>query len=373
MKILRVASDLYPAVVGGVAIHSYDMSKDQAALGHDVTHYSCLADNAVEYYKNEKFRLHNLGRRFVIVGNTFCFNLLPLLSKTYKDFEIIHAHSHLYLSTFFCALFRRFHKYTLVITNHGLESQSVPPWFQTLYNRTFGRFILNSADCIISYTSEERDVMAGWGVKKDKIRIIHNGIKLERFKNIKEIPPKKKQILWVGRYVPMKGARYLIEGFAQFSKNHPEYSLLMIGKGSEMEGMKNLCSELSVSDKINMMEFIPNDKIQEKYLESEVFISSSLAEGVPKTMLEAMVCGLPVISTDLPQLIDIVDGCGIIIPTKDSPAIADALEKMVTSPDQMKIFGEASRKKVLENYDWADTVEKTTELFLELLTAKKSS
>ena len=148
--------------------------------------------------------------------------------------------------------------------------------------------------------------------------------------------------------------------------NHPEYTLLMVGRGPEKDEMIQLAESLSISDKVLMVDFIPNDELQAVYQESEIFVSSSLAESVPKTMLEAMVCGLPVISTDLPQLIDIVDDCGIIVPVKDSAAITSALEEMVSSPEKMQEYGKNSRQKVLENYDWRDTVLKTTELFEEL-------
>ncbi|MBQ1180079.1 MAG: glycosyltransferase family 4 protein [Methanocorpusculum sp.] len=365
MKIIRISSELYPHVVGGVGLHVHDLSHDQAENGDNITICTCLADTDTGFISRENPATYNLGRRLVLFGNTFCFNLLPILWKTCKDYDVVHAHSHLYISTFLCAVVRRFRKFPLVITNHGLISQSVPSWFQNLYNKTVGRFIFSTADCIISYTKEEKEIISSFGVDTKHVRIIHNGIKVERFLTPLDVP-NKKQLLWIGRYVSGKGARYLLEGFAGFSVNHPEYTLLMVGRGPEKDEMIQLAESLSISDKVLMVDFIPNDELQAVYQESEIFVSSSLAEGVPKTMLEAMVCGLPVISTDLPQLIDIVDDCGIIVPVKDSAAITSALEEMVSSPEKMQEYGKNSRQKVLENYDWRDTVLKTTELFEEL-------
>ncbi len=366
MNILRVASELYPYSVGGIGVHISDISNDQISMGHTVTIYSCLQNENMGIIREANPTVYNLGRKWVLFGNTFCLNLFPLLSKTYSEYDIIHAHSHLYISTLLCAIIRRVKPCKLVITNHGLISQSVPTWFQNLYNTTLGRFIFSSADAIISYTKEEKDVMVSLGINPDKIHIIHNGIKVERFLDPKIIA-RKRQILWIGRYVPGKGAKYLLEGFAKFSATHPDYSLLMIGNGPEKADMADLIMNLGISKKVTMVDFIPNDKLQDIYQESEIFISSSLAEGVPKTMLEAMVCGLPIISTDLPQLIDIVDECGIIIPCRNSDAIASALEQMISSPENMRVYGEHGRKKVLENYDWNDSVKKTTKLFEDLI------
>lgn len=372
MKILRVASDIYPYVVGGVPLHVSDLSEDQVELGNNVVIYTCSSETEVGLVVAQNPAVYNLGRRFVLFGNTFCFNLFPLLWKNCEKYDIVHAHSHLYISTFLCAVVRRFKKFPLVITNHGLISQSVPAWFQNLYNKTVGRFIFSTADCIISYTKEEKDIIASFGVDTKHVRIIHNGIKVERFLTPLAVP-KKKQLLWIGRYVSGKGARYLLVGFARFSVNHPDYTLLMVGRGPEKEEMMMLAESLSIQDKVQMVDFIPNDELQAVYQESEIFVSSSLAEGVPKTMLEAMVCGLPVISTDLPQLIDIVEDCGIIVPVKDSEAITSALEEMVSSPEKMQEYGVNSRRKVLENYDWRDTVLRTTELFDELASANSKN
>lgn len=366
MKILRVASDLYPYVVGGVTLHVHDLSKDQSESGYEVTIYTCFSDVTGEIEPPANYTIQNFGRDFVIAGNTISPKMFLDILKNCNTYDIVHAHSHLYFSTLLCALIRRFRKFNLVITNHGLISQTVPDWFQKMYNATAGRFIFSSADLVITYTKEEGDLIASWEGRSDNIRIIHNGIKVERFLTPLHVS-KKKQILWIGRYVPGKGAKYLLEGFAVFTQNHPEYSVLMIGRGPEKELMRELTEQLGIADKVTMVDFFPNTELQKIYEESTVFVSASLAEGVPKTMLEAMICGLPVISTNLPQLVDIVDGCGLIVPCMDSQAIADAMEMMISHPDLMKYYGENARHKVLTSYDWKDTVQKTNEVFENLI------
>lgn len=337
-------------------------------MGNDVTIYTCLPRTTIKIDDTPPYSIVNFGRRFVLAGNPLCINLFFSLLKNYSKSDIIHAHSHLFISTLICAIVHRVKKFNLVITNHGLVSQAVPFWFQNLYLNTCGRFIFSSADALITYTKEEKATLVNLGIDSEKIHVIHNGIKVERFLTILDVP-KKKQILWIGRYVPGKGAEYLVKGFGLFSQLHPEYSLLMIGNGPDKESIIQQIDDLALSDKISMVDFIPNEKLQVVYAESEIFISASLAEGVPKTILEAMVCGLSVISTDLPQLVDIVEGCGIIIPCRDPSAICHALEQITTDPQFMAQCGENGRNKVLSNYDWCDTVKKTNELFTELISS----
>ncbi|WP_048062038.1 glycosyltransferase family 4 protein [Methanocorpusculum labreanum] len=367
MKILRVSSDLYPAFVGGIALHVHELSVMQSKMGHDVTVYTSIWTNEPLYEDRGDYDVIRF-KGFTIFRNSITLKLLSALISNAKNYDVVHAHSQLYCSTLFCVIGKRIKKFPLIITNHGLVSQTVPLWIQKIYMMTIGSFVLKSADYIITYTIDEKKLLVDYGVDPSKIIIIHNGINVEKFLIPLNVD-KKKQILWIGKYVPGKGVEYLVEGFADFSHNYPDYSLLMIGRGPGKDMICNKIDQLSLNQKIKMVDFIPNDELQIIYEESMIFISPSLAEGVPKTMLEAMVCGLPVISTDLPQLVDIVEGCGIIIPCRDPSAICHALEQMTTDPQFMAQCGENGRTKVLSNYDWRDTVEKTNELFTKLISS----
>ena len=75
---------------------------------------------------------------------------------------------------------------------------------------------------------------------------------------------------------------------------------------------------------------------------------------------------IPVVCTELPQLVDIVDGCGLLVPVKDSQALAEGILKVVSDRDLAQKFGRNGRDKVVENYSWEDTVKKTVQLYGEL-------
>ena len=198
MKILRVISDLYPDVVGGMGIHGHKMSKDHYHLGHDVTVYtskrkvnhtipaddktpsgteSLLPDQPSNQspYKIERFS------NIRIFGNAISLSLMLKLFKKRRDFDVIHAHSHLFFSTFACALIRSLGSSPLIVTNHGLMSQTVPGWINNLYNRTVSRWIFTKADKILCYTEEEKSQIVDWGITPDKIIVIHNGVDTTKF------------------------------------------------------------------------------------------------------------------------------------------------------------------------------------------------
>lgn len=365
MKILRVASDLYPAFVGGIAIHAHEMSKMQARMGNEVSVYSSFWGDEPREESRDNYRIKRF-RGITIFRNSIAPMLLYDLLRQKDQYDIIHAHSHLYFSTVLCALARRLGSSPLVITNHGLISQTAPMWLQKIYIPTVGKWTYNAADTVICYTDTERSQLINLGINPEKIVVIHNGVNTEIFAPAKSIPDKK-QILWIGKYVPGKGVEYLIKGFQLFSQDHPDYQLVMVGRGPLKDTYIETIQELGIAEKVVFKDFVPNNDLPKYYQESQIFVLPSLEEGVPRTILEAMSCGVPVICTRLPQLVDIVSGSGLLVPTKDPQAIADALSQVVSDPTFSLSLGENGRKRVLSDYSWEDTVRKTLDLYRAVL------
>ena len=101
----------------------------------------------------------------------------------------------------------------------------------------------------------------------------------------------------------------------------------------------------------------------------DVFVLPSLGEGISNTVLEAMACGLPVIATRVggnPELVD--DGeSGILVPVADDSALASAIERVLTHTSQRTGMGEKASRKVLERFDWTNTVGRYLAVYDQLL------
>jgi glycosyltransferase involved in cell wall biosynthesis len=203
------------------------------------------------------------------------------------------------------------------------------------------------------------------GIHPEKISVIHNGVNTDHFTPLTNITPKK-QILWVGRYVPGKGVEYLLQGFQLFSREFPDYTLLMIGKGPQKDDCLKLIEDLGLQGKVILRDFIDNKDLPEIYRQSSLFVLPSLEEGVPRTILEAMACGVPVACTELPQLVKIVSECGLLFPLKDPEALAAALSTLVSDPEMAQACGRSGREKAVSMYSWSDTVSKTLDLYASL-------
>ena len=370
MKILRVVSDLYPSVVGGIGIHAHEMSKQQARLGHDVTVYTANNGNEAREEFRDGYKIIRFKNDLKLMGNSISFRLFRELFKIRNDFDIIHAHSHLFLSTNLCALVKKMGSPSLVITTHGgLIGQTAPLWIHRIYIPTIAKWTFKSADKIICYTNEEIAGLKELGIEHNKIVVIHNGINTKIFTpSIRE--GNANQILWIGRFVPGKGVEYLIDAFNILIKEYPNLKLVMVGKGPLKENIEQKIRDLNLSKNIIINEFVPNSELPNIYQNSDVFVLPSINEGVPRTILEAMACGLPIVCTALPQLINIVEGCGLLVPLRYPRALAEAIYRIISDKKLAQKLGETGRKKVVENYSWEDTVNKTINLYEELICQK---
>lgn len=368
MKILRVTSDLYPHVIGGIGIHTHKMSEDQGQMGHAVTVLtSGFSDTKL--CSSNSYRIEYFFGAVKILGNTISPELILKLFKNRYKYDIIHAHSHLFFSTNICALIRRIGSAPLVITNHGIMSASAPDWLNTIYLRTIGRWTLNSADMIICYTPEEKEkLVQNYFIPESRISVISNGVDTAKFSpSDKKIPTDPFIILWIGRFVTGKGVEYLIRAMDTLVKQSLNINLILVGDGPDVDRIKDIIEELKIQHRIKIIKNIPYDEMPEVYQNSHIFILPSLHEGVPRTILESMSCGIPVIISDFSHLKELTEGGGLMFPKKDAITLAKKIGYLYHNEDMRKKMGEHGRMKIIGSHSWGETVRMTLSLYQKMI------
>jgi len=369
MKILRVTSDLYPAIVGGLGIHAHDMSSYQSKLGHDVTVYTSQHPKLKNNKLKPNYEIITFRNDVKILGNGFCFRLFNKLKDNMNKFDIIHAHSHLFFYTNFCALAKT-HTHTppLIITNHGIRSASAPEWFNSAYMQTIGKWTLNSANMIICYTQNEKSYLQNiYKINQNKISVIPNGINTEIFHPTPNRCFKGNTILWVGRFVNGKGVKFLIQATRIILQEIPDLKVLLVGEGPEKSRFEKYVKTHHLDDFIKFYSFIPYEKMPDIYNSVDLFVLPSLNEGVPKTMLEAMACGKPVVMTRFEHLAETLYDCGLTFPKGDVSSLADQCIKTLQDKKFAEKLGNCGCTKVRSNHSWANTVKRTVELYEKVI------
>lgn len=155
--------------------------------------------------------------------------------------------------------------------------------------------------------------------------IIYNPVNIDvKYKSINS-----KKIVAVGRLEPQKNHKLLIASFKEVIDMFPEYSLIIYGEGTLRKELEGIISELGMMDKVSLPGNIKN--IHQKLLEAEFFVLSSDYEGLSNALLEAMMMGLPCISTDCAGSNEVITSGenGILVPVGNKDSLVDAMKLLI--------------------------------------------
>jgi glycosyltransferase involved in cell wall biosynthesis len=183
MRILRVAQHLYPDTKGGGQYHVHAMSRDQAAIGNDVTVLTTRVDKSLpRIEETHGYIVLRVDPGIPVIGNHVSATVARYLWHADADeFYVIHTHSHLYFATNMAALKRRLGDIPLALTNHGLYSQSAPECVFRWYLKTLGQRMFNQADVVFYYTDVDKWWIHDLSVRL-RIGIVTNGVDTEWFR-----------------------------------------------------------------------------------------------------------------------------------------------------------------------------------------------
>ncbi len=209
------------------------------------------------------------------------------------------------------------------------------------------------ADLGVVTTDEIRDMIVDrHGIDGQKIRVIPNYVNTDVFRPMPEIPKEPGLIAFVGRFEPQKNLMAFLEAVAIARVKNPgapPYRLCMIGEGSLKAELKRKAAELEIETEFHAR--MPNHQLPEILNRAEAFALVSLFEGHPKTSLEAMACGLPLIGTKITGIKEEVEHKKTGYLCETSPqSIAQAVSEVMGSENLRRELGKAGRQHVVQHY-----------------------
>ena len=157
----------------------------------------------------------------------------------------------------------------------------------------------------------------------------------------------KKEFVAVGRLYKQKGFQYLIDAFSEVTTKHPDWILKIIGEGPERSALETQIKQCGLEGKV----LLPgkNPKAINDMASSDIFVFSSLYEGMPNALMEAMAIGMPVISSNCdfgPSDLINNNKNGILVPPKDPKSLANAMGRLASDPELQKALGAAAKKEM---------------------------
>ncbi len=262
--------------------------------------------------------------------------------------DLVHA---LHLTSYgFLAALTNVHP--LIVSVWGTDVLEAPNL--TPFHRWLTRYALGRADLVTATGLHLATATLPYVAQDKPVTVVPYGVDMAQFKPKKRRAHKKTVIGAVSRLSIEKGMSYLIEAFALLQQRHSNVSLQIAGDGPEEEALKALSRQLGVEDCIEFRGWIEHTELPAFLQGLDIFALPSTYEGFGVAAAEASAMALPIVATNVYGIPDVVvDGeTGLLVPSKDPAALAEALSRLVEDHDMRIALGEAGREYVASQYDW---------------------
>jgi len=207
------------------------------------------------------------------------------------------------------------------------------------------------------------------GTPPARIRPVHNGIDPASFPVVRtELPVPT--LVWVGRVDPLKDVETLLRAFAKVREEVPDCRLRLFGPGPEsgdeyFRKCVKLSAELGLDNGAATFEGAISPPA-EAYQAGHVFVFTSISEGFPYVVIEAMASGLPVVATDVGGVAEAVGDSGLLVPPRDVNAVAAACVRLLAHTAEREALGAAARSRVMQQFTTERCFASYRELYREL-------
>lgn len=288
--------------------------------------------------------------------------ILRHVHKTLKKEKPDIIHSHLG-AMIFAVPYVLTHKVRYIHTVHNVPNQD-SGWFI----RTIIRLLVKLKKIEFSSISQviQDQIVEEYKTTPDKARVIVNPVDCQKYEckrnnTYNNQNNQKIQLISIGRLSKQKNHKNLLKAFSIVHKENPNITLLVVGDGNLRQDLEKYKDELKLTD--NVVFTGAREDIPKLLADSDIFVMSSDYEGLPLTMLEAMASGLPIISTDVGGIKDIVDEKNsILVRAGDSERLAEAITDLVKNHEKRNNMGVYSKEYALR-YDVNIFISKYLELY----------
>lgn len=363
-RILIVANHFHP-YVGGLEKYALELAT-RLAEKHEVKvltikHSKDLATTE-DCQGFEILRLSGIN----LLGGTYtlpktCGKEYKLIQQHIKDFqpEIIFTNTRFFASSYLGMRLARQFKAKHIHIEHGNSFVQHPNKLvqiaARLWDETLGRKIISHADTVIGISDNCCKFSKQLGAKKTIS--IPNSLDIAQYKKVssakKNIGLKGSVVGFVGRLIQAKGVQHLIEACAGLG-----VTVLVVGDGPYRGTLESVAKEYRVETVFSGMQ--EADRINLYYSAMDIFVNPSYSEGLPTSVLEAGILGIPTIATNVGGTEQIIEEgiSGTLVPPKNTHAIKEALKKLLKDEIRQERYSKESQRKIRKEFDWEKNIKK---------------
>jgi glycogen(starch) synthase len=386
MRILMLAWEFPPRVIGGLARHVDELSVALVKAGHEV--HVVTADHpgtpefetykGIKVYRVKSHRPTHLN--FIDEIMHLNFGMLEHaahLLRTEK-FDFIHAHD--WLVAHAGITLKRAFGTPLVSTIHATE------WgrWNGIHNDL--QHYIHSMEWLLNFESKgtivcsyymKDQLQSIFSLPSSKIYVLPNGVETEKFNlnfdqwNFRRIfaQDHEKIVMSVGRMVPEKGFQTLADAALRVLQNYNDVKFIIAGKGGMLDSLRARADRMGISDRVWFMGYMSDEDLNKLFVVSDVAVFPSLYEPFGITAIEAMAAGTPVVVSDTGGLGEIVDHgyTGIKTYTGNSDSLAWGILELLFNPDYAYQIRENAYNKVINVFNWDKIAVDTTRVYQDLM------
>jgi len=407
MKIGIFSNEYPPNVYGGAGVHVEYLTQELSKLddgAHDII-IKCFGDQKIIEKNlnvegiNPDFPIQTQDKRHEKFMNTLLRDLM--MAGAVDDIDVVHCHT--WYSHLAGCLAKQLLSVPLVLSTHSLEPHR--PWkaeqLGTAYKAStwIEKTAYQNADGVIAVSQSMRqDVHDLYDVPFEKIRVIYNGIDLDQYRPKPDdtvlerfgIKKDKPFILFVGRITRQKGIIHLVNAIRFL--NPGVQIVLCAGApdteeiGKEMEEAVTQARAETENEVIWIAEMLPKDKVISLYSMASIFVCPSVYEPFGIINLEAMACETAVVASAVGGIKEVVipEETGLLVsfeqrgqtdfepkdPEQFSQGLANAVNRLMDSPDLLNTMGQNSRRRVEEVFSWKTIARQTLTFYEDLIQNK---
>jgi len=238
------------------------------------------------------------------------------------------------------------------------------------------KFVCQWADCVLVNAEAIRERLIARGYNPAKIVVIRNGITLSRFEKKERsgllrqelnLPSSARMVLVFCRLNQLKGVQYFLDAAALVADRFPDVHFVIAGDGANRNELEQHAAGMGLAQRMVFAGF--RCDVPELLSEASISVLPSLSEGLSNSLLESMAAGVPVIAARVGGNPEVVEHevTGILVPPRDSTALADAMGRLLEDHDLAVRFGQAGKRRVSEVFSVERSVGETENLYRNLL------
>jgi L-malate glycosyltransferase len=297
------------------------------------------------------------------------------LARILRDLDVDLVHAHQY-TPFFYSLTARLcgRRRPILFTEHGRHQPDYPRRKRMLANR----LLLSRRDRVVGVGAAVRKALIdNEGLAESRVSVLHNGIDVdiyaaacdrEKARHIFGVGSDEFVMIQVARLDYLKDHLTAVRTLARVVNHRPQTRLVLIGDGPERPKVEAEARKLGVFDKVIFLG--TRHDVAGLLGGADLFLLTSISEGIPLTVLEAMAAGLPVVATNVGGMAEIVTNeTGQLAPAGDDAALADAALRIAATPDLGRRMGEAGWTRVKQRFDEPRMCADYASLYEELAAA----